>query len=71
MSESKRQETLLIPQNAETDDLSFVDGELLEIPIDEKSTAKKYTEISTEIETPKTKNENKSQKSYLQYVFLP
>ncbi len=57
--------------DAEIKDLSFVDGELLEIPIDEKLTAKKHTKISTEIETPKTKNENQNQKSYLQYVFLP
>ncbi len=71
MNESKRQEKLVTRQNAETEELSFVDGELLEIPIDEKSTAKKYTEISTEIETPKTKNENQNQKSYLRYVFLP
>ncbi|CAN5861946.1 hypothetical protein BH24ACI1_BH24ACI1_08460 [soil metagenome] len=71
MNESKRQEKLVTRQNAETEELSFVDGELLEIPIDEKLTAKKYTEISTEIETPKTKNENQNQKSYLQYVFLP
>lgn len=57
--------------DTEVKDLSFVDGELLEIPIDEKLTAKKHTEISTEIETPKTKNENQRQKSCLQYIFLP
>jgi len=71
MNESKRQEKLQSPQNVEAEELSFVDGELLEIPIDEKLIAKKHTEISTEIETPKTKNENQNQKSYLQYIFLP
>ena len=69
MNESKGQEKLVTRQSAETEDLSFVEGELLEIPIDEKPIAKKHTEISAEIETLKTKNEN--QKSYLQHVFLP
>ncbi|MBA3600863.1 MAG: hypothetical protein H0W45_06400, partial [Acidobacteria bacterium] len=43
----------------------------MEISINEKPTAEKQTDISTEIETPKTKNENQNQKSYLQYIFLP
>jgi hypothetical protein len=71
MNESKRQEKLVSRQSAETEELSFVDGELLEISINEKPTAEKQTDISTEIETPKTKNENQNQKSYLQYIFLP
>jgi hypothetical protein len=71
MNESKRQEKLVSRQSAEIEELSFVDGELLEISINEKPTAEKQTDISTEIETPKTKNENQNQKSYLQYIFLP
>ncbi|MDQ3711278.1 MAG: hypothetical protein M3388_03570 [Acidobacteriota bacterium] len=68
--EKQKEKTVSLQSvDAEVKDLSFVDGELLEIPIDEKLIEKKHTKISTEIETSKTKNEN--QKSYLQYVLLP
>jgi len=70
--EKQKEKTVSLQSvDAEVKDLSFVDGELLEIPIDEKLIAKKHTKISTEIETSKTKNENQNQKSYLQYVLLP
>ena len=70
--EKQKEKTVSLQSvDAEVKDLFFVDGELLEIPIDEKLIAKKHTKISTEIETSKTKNENQNQKSYLQYVLLP
>ncbi len=61
---------LLTRSSAKIEDLSFVDGELLEIPIDEEIKAKDNQQISIlKNEVQKPKNEN--QKYYLQYIFLP
>jgi len=68
MNESKRQEKIVTRQSSETEELSFVDGELLEIPIDEKLTAKKYTEISTEIDVSKPIHHSPFT---IHYIFLP
>ncbi|MGI8641578.1 MAG: hypothetical protein ACR2MG_16735 [Pyrinomonadaceae bacterium] len=70
MEEVKRQEEVITRQDAEIEDLSFVDGELLEIPTDAEIKTKDEKQISF----PKTKNQKpktENQKSYLQYIFLP
>jgi len=69
--EDKKQEIITgRPDEAEIKDLSFVDGELLEIPVSEEIKVKDKRQISL----PKTEEQTfttRKQKSYLQYVFLP
>ena len=52
------------------EDLSFVEGELLEIPSDEKEIETKNRQISFP-KNDAAKSDSRNQKFYLQYVFLP
>lgn len=58
---------------ADAEELSFIDGELLEIPSVEELAAEEQTKISPRGKKQITggKEPHKNQASYLQYIFLP
>ena len=58
-------------ENVVIEDLSVVDGELLEVSSGEEIETEQFTKVSIKTEGQKTKNEGQNQISYLQYIFLP
>ncbi len=58
-------------ENVLIEDLSVVDGELLEVSSGEEIETEQFTKVSIKTEGQKTKNEGQNQISYLQYIFLP
>ena len=64
-NDQKQRENMMI------EDLSDVDGELLEVSSDEEIETQKANKLSTKPKGQKAKDKGQTQTSYLQYIFLP